>query len=52
MFYLQEVIEVVPSPGRYALITFVLLGVTILIIFYFMKRSLKKTNEHFDDSSD
>ncbi|MFY9325791.1 MAG: hypothetical protein WAO29_04970 [Candidatus Nanopelagicales bacterium] len=52
MLYLQEVLETVPSPGRYALIAFTLLGITVLIIFYFMKKSIKRANKHFGDSSD
>ncbi|MGA0883650.1 MAG: hypothetical protein ACO3Q1_03125 [Candidatus Nanopelagicales bacterium] len=51
MLYLEDVVEMVPSPGRYALIAFALLGVTVLIIFYFMLNSLKKTKKHFEENS-
>jgi hypothetical protein len=51
VLYLEEVLEVVPTPGRYALIAFALLGVTVLIIFYFMRNSLKKAKKHFEENS-
>lgn len=51
MLYLEEVVEVVPAPGRYALIAFALLGVTVLIIFYFMRNSLKRAKKYFEENS-
>ena len=50
MLFLQEVAEVVPTPGRYALFAFLILGVSVLIIFYFMKKSLARAKQNFEDS--
>jgi preprotein translocase subunit YajC len=50
MFPFEEVLEVVPTPGRYGMFAFIFLGITVIIIFYFMKRSLRKTRQHFEEN--
>jgi hypothetical protein len=45
-----ELLEVLPTPGRYAMFAFLALGLTVLVIFYFMKRSLARAKQHYENS--